>query len=124
MSYTLNIILFYITTIALAASWVWYTKYQFQDDRGQSEGKWHPYGALARGLPFVFAFLDIEWPHILFAGSVFIFLFEIGVNKIALNQSIWYVGSTAEFDKKLGRKKWAAMVAFMIITLTLIFIIK
>ena len=99
-----------------------YTKYQFEEQRGQSVGKWHPYGAFCRGLPFVFALININWQHLPFAASLFGFLFAIGVNKIALKVGFFHVGQTAKFDKVLGKYQWLIFIVAMAASLILIII--
>ena len=104
--------------ILFTLSFVLYSKWQFSDDRGLSQGKWHPYGAMMRILavvtPLVCGFVNITWEDYLLIGIINILVWEIGINVIALGVKWWYIGFTAKSDMRLGKMKWVFMGALLI----------
>ena len=111
----------YIISIIFTLLFVIYSKWQFSDDRAETSGKWHGWGMAMRITFFIGCFLvqkfPASWQDYLLAGSISIIAWEIGINMIALLQKWYYVGATAEFDKKLGMKKWLLMGIVLIITI-------
>lgn len=111
----------YLTSIAFTILFVYYSKWQFSEVRGESAGKWHPYGMLMRMLFFVgvFAchFFPMSWSDYLLAGAINIFLWEILINKIALGMDLFYVGHTSKMDIALQKKKWFIYGGFCVISL-------
>ena len=89
---------------------VLYSKWQFSDDRGLSQGKWHPFGLCMRVTFFAALFTTQHYPSriddYILAGVINIILFEIGINIIALKHSWKHVGTTSRFDRRLGKAKW------------------
>lgn len=107
----------YPLTILFTLCFVFYSKYQFEDVREgweRAKGKWHPYGAVMRALPFAIAFIETDWKDVVLAGVISIIIFEIGINVIALKKEWNYVGSTAKSDRMFGKYKWYGMVALLI----------
>lgn len=112
----------YITSILFTLAFVFYSKYQFADDKvAINSGKWHPFGMFMRGLFFVAIYINtllpVVWEDFLLASSINILLFEMGINLIALNQKLFYRGYTSKLDQKLGQTKWILMFAFLLITI-------
>ena len=105
--------LIYPISIALTLAWVYYSKWQFSDDRGDSQGKWHPWGAMARALPFGMAWLHCVWQDVVLSGVICIILFEIGVNVIALFRQWSWRGETSKMDIKFGKYKWVIMAVML-----------
>lgn len=102
----------YLVTILYTVCSVFYTKFQFEDEKvgfEKAKGKWHPfrlamavllYGGLLVGKYFSF---DL-WDFALCAGLNVIF--DLGVNKFALHVKWFYNGETAKTDKIFGKYKW------------------
>ncbi len=100
----------YFLSISFTVWFALYTKYQISDDRGYTQGKWHPYGLLIRWTFFAALYLIGRYPSPLedyiLAGTINILLWEISVNILALQQKWHHVGTTSNLDKWLGKKKW------------------
>lgn len=106
----------YIISIAFTLSFCYYSKYQFKDERNQSvvKGKWHKWGMLMRFFMVIIMFFRPELQDILLIGAINILLFPIGINIIALNQSPFYIGKTAWFDKHIGMWQWPLYLIILI----------
>jgi hypothetical protein len=111
----------YLLSILFTLTFVLYTRWQFSDDRGLSSGKWHPYGMLMRALAIVTPFLCTlhpnNWKDYLLAGGINIVLWEILINKIALNTKWSHVGTTSALDVKFGKAKWYIYFGFLLLTI-------
>lgn len=90
-----------------------YSRFQFEDDRGKSVGKWHPFGFLMRGTFFAALFTYPSYQDIILSGTINIIVFEIGINIIALHKNIFYAGQTSQMDKVLGNWKWLICAVFL-----------
>jgi hypothetical protein len=112
----------YLTSILFTLLFVYYSKYQFQDQRKRNF-EWKKFGASMRVLFFVSCFLvqffQSDWKDYLLAGSINILLFEIGINVIALQMPIFYNGTTGVLDKKLKSTKWYLMFVLLILSIIL-----
>lgn len=117
MSENISNIAVYPLSFLFTTLFVLYQKWQFSDDRGLTQGKWHLYGALMRLVTFCGFFINPSLEDILLAGTINILLFELLINKVALNKNWLFVGSTAVFDLKLGKYKWLIMLSFLLISL-------
>lgn len=108
----------YPLSILFTLIFVLYSKWQFSEVRGESEGKWHPYGMIMRWMlfltPFVMQYFPNNWKDYLLAGAINIILWEFGINKLALNKHLLYKG---KIDEKLGKKKWWIYFGFLLLTL-------
>jgi hypothetical protein len=97
----------YILSILFTIAFVYYSKWQFINGRA---GKWHTYGFLMRALavvtPFIMQRYPAEWRDYLLAGTINILLWELLINKIALNVDWFHIGRTSFLDKTLGKTKW------------------
>ena len=111
----------YILSILFTLMFVLYSKWQFSDDWGLSSGKWHPYGMIMRVLavitPFLCQLYPGTWSDYLLSGAINVVLWELGINVIALNKPLFYIGSTAEMDIKLGYKKWLLYFGFLLVAI-------
>lgn len=111
----------YLLSILFTLTFVLYTKWQFSDDRGLSSGKWHPYGMLMRALAILTPFLCTLYPNVwkdyLLAGALNIVLWELLINKIALNTKWFHIGTTSALDVKFGRAKWYIYFTFLLLTI-------
>lgn len=110
-------LLFYLIAFSFTFASVMYTDKQFEDARAgwaKSKGKWHGWGAFQRSTPFLIALMIWPWYNVLFAASICIPAFEIGVNVIALHMPVFYRGSTSTMDKNFGKYKWYAMSALLL----------
>jgi len=111
----------YILSILFTLLFVLYSKWQFSDDRGLSSGKWHPYGMLMRALAILTPFLCSIYPNIwkdyLVAGALNIVLWELLINKIALETKWFHVGTTSVLDVKFGKGKWYIYFGFLLLTI-------
>ncbi len=112
---------------------VYYQKYQLKETRAALTGNipelakankmWHRYGLALRLtviVIFTLHFIPILGSNlfdIALAGGINILVFEFGINKIALNRDWFYVGNTAEIDKKFGKTKWLIMFGIFFLTL-------
>ena len=100
----------YPLSILFTTLLVLYSKWQFSDDRGLSQGKWHPYGLLARVVFGVTAYISSIYPSPLpdyiLSCVINVILWDIGLNMIALKKEWDYVGEESYWDKKVGRHKW------------------
>lgn len=100
----------YLVSLAFTLSFIYYSKYQFEDDRGASQGKWHIYGMIMRILavvsPFIMQLYPATWDDYLLAGIVNIIVWEAGINLIALRKKWHYQGKTSYWDKFFGDYEW------------------
>ncbi len=86
-------------------------------------GKWHVYGFVMRALavitPFMVQQFPADWQDYLLAGCINILLWELLINKIALNVGWFHVGTTSKLDVTFGRLKWLIYTIPLIIALIL-----
>ncbi len=117
----------YFLSIVFTLLFVIYQKWQFSDDRGKTQGKWHTYGMFLRLWFFIALFVTKYYPSemedFVLAGAINIVLWEVGVNIFSLNEKWNHVGTTSVIDVKLGKKKWwiffgmlGAAVAFKLLS--------
>lgn len=115
----------YALTILFTFADVMYSKYQFIDGR---KGVWHLW-RLIRTIIFFGAFIcfqyfPFQWTDFILCVIINAALFPLLLNKIALKQKWFYVGSTSETDKKIGKYQWYAYGAFIIVAAILKVVIK
>lgn len=115
----------YLLTILYTLSDVMYSKYQFIDGR---TGAWHAW-RLVRVIVFFAALLcyqyfPFQWEDIIVCGVINAALFDIGINVIALQMPVFYVGNTSGLDITFKKVKWFVYVCAAIAALVLKFIIK
>lgn len=101
----------YIVTILFTIAFVFYSKYQFEEQRTKIyNGKWHPWGMAMRILFFagliLYKFFPFDWWDVLLSGVINVILFEIGINVVALHVKWNYNGTTSAIDMKVGKVKW------------------
>lgn len=84
-----------------------------------AKNRWHVWGFLMRCLVFVPFIGNTPITDILLAGTICVVMFELLINKIALNVSWFYVGSTAKFDLILKKNKWLLMFTCLFIAIIL-----
>ena len=109
MSITIHIILTYIVGILFTVARVLYFKYQRRDELATTEegkGKWHTWGWVMAVCLIIGLVIHAPWKHAVLLGAIQTPLFDMLINKWAMNLSLWYVGKTAKTDKVLGQKKW------------------
>ena len=102
-------VIFILLALLFTTAFILYSKWQFIDDRGGVEGKWHPYGLIMRALVIFLPILvnDISLQDVFLSGMLCVIWWDIGINIIALNQKWWYVGTTAKWDKLFNKRtKW------------------
>lgn len=111
----------YILSTIFTWCFVMYSRYQFKDERkidGKEHDQWHPWGAWARALFYLMPLICMigkpDWKDILLMIAINLPLFDIGINVVALDQSVFYVGKTAGTDKKIGMWKWPIYLLFLI----------
>lgn len=113
----------YVLSTLFTLAFVFYSKWQFSDDRGESQGKWHSSGMIMRMLavasPFLCQLYPSEWQDYLLVGAINILLWELLINKIALNQKWLHVGTTAKTDIFLGKKKWLVYAVILLVTIVI-----
>ena len=119
----------FVLSILSTFVFVVYSKWQFSDDRGDTSGKWHPWGAALRALLFVTAYImqkfPASWQDYLLAGSICMLAWEIGINLIALIKVKWnYVGTTAKTDIKFRKYHWLFYFGFLGISILIRIFIK
>ena len=88
-----------------------------------AKGKWHPY-ALLLGATFFAAIISQHyfpstWQDWLLAGVIYMALYPLAINKIALKTDLFHVGTTAGWDKRLGKWQYF-MYIFLIVGVSLI----
>jgi len=66
---------------------------------------------------YLMQLLPSTWEDYLLSASIGALAFEFGMNKIALKQGWFFNGASSKFDK-LGKWKWIALFAFLIISIT------
>jgi len=115
--------LFYLYNIVFNTVFVFYTKYQFEDEKAgweRSKGKWHKYGMAMRVMayagPFVgvFSLPHTNWKDWLLCGVLIMPLWDIMINVEALGMAPLYNGATSTLDKKFKGIKWI-MYALLLI---------
>lgn len=115
--------LIYPLSILFTLTFAIYSKWQFSDDRGESQGKWHGWGMIMRILvPLMCVSCSLwpaKWQDILLALSINCFVWDIGINLIALHVRALYTGSTDKFDIKLSGKKWLLYLILLVGSLTI-----
>ena len=113
----------YITSILFTFAFIFYSKFQFEDFKHNTNRKWKVYGMAMRALFFAACYICSQfgntWQDYLLAGSINILIWEMGINVIALNEGLFHVGTTGKIDKKLDGYKWLAMLIFLIISIIL-----
>lgn len=111
MIYSVTILTFFL---------VLYQKSQLQDLKGKRNLKWKTWATALRAGIFAACYLlqlhPSAWQDYLLCGAINILLFELLINKIALEIDWFYVGKSSRFDK-LGKKKWWIMLGFLIATI-------
>lgn len=111
----------YLVTILFTLAFVFYSKYQFDDEKAgweKSKGLWHPYGFIMRVLLFaallVFRYFPFDWWDFGICAVLSIVIWDIGINVFALKVKWNYDGTTSETDKILKDKKWYIYIVFLI----------
>ena len=109
----------YVVTILFTLAFVFYSKYQFDDEKAgweKSKGLWHKFGFSMRALLFlgllVYKFFPFSWWDFAICIGLNV-IFDIGIN-IALGVKWFYTGQTSKLDKMFGKSKWF-MYAIVII---------
>lgn len=103
----------YLLTILFTIAFIFYSKYQFQDKKVDAKNKWHPFGLIMRTIVLI-TFYTWPWPDILLSAIICEWIWELGINKIALKETWFYAGSTSATDVDLKRKKWGLMLLVLI----------
>ena len=111
----------YAVSIIATILFVFYSKWQFSDDRGETSGRWHGWGLAMRASTFVGAFImqmfPSSWQDYLLAGAICCIVWEIGINVIALAVKWYYVGSTSKLDIKFRKYHWFLYFGFLAIAI-------
>lgn len=108
---------------------IYYQKYQFMDsnkvDVLKAKKMWHILGLCLR-LFVVLIILAISifnikiiWQDILLLGVINALVWEIGINKIALNTDWFHIGTTSSIDKALGKYKWKILLTSLIVSIVI-----
>jgi hypothetical protein len=107
-----NLYMVYLITILFTVCSVFYTKFQFEDEKAgfeNSKGKWHPFRLAMAVLLFAALLVDRYFPFDYWDLAICAglnVLFDLGVNKFALHVKWFYNGETAKTDKIFGKFKW------------------
>lgn len=111
----------YLLSILFTFLFVFYSKHQFIDDKGGPSGKWHGFGMAIRIsmfiIPFIMQYFSTDWTDYLLAGTINIFLWEILINKIALDIDWFHIGITSKLDIRFNKTKWFIYGGFILIAL-------
>jgi hypothetical protein len=99
-----RILMVYLATISFTICFVIYSKFQFQEREGKSHGKWHPWGWMMRAIFVASLLIRPAVDDIILSAAISILLFELLINKVALNVRWFHVGTTAWWDRKIGKK--------------------
>lgn len=108
----------YAVSIISTLIFVFYSKWQFSDDKGENSGRWHPFGMAMRLATFIGGYLlqhysISTWQDYLLSGSICMVVWEIGINLIALAQKWNYIGGTAKTDIKFRKYHWLIYFGFL-----------
>lgn len=118
----------YGLSILATIVFVVYSKWQFSDDRGDTSGKWHPWGMGLRILLFVIPYIMQHYPaskkDYFLAGAICMIAWEIGINLIALAQKWYYVGTTAKTDIKFRKYHWLFYFGFLFVAILIRIFVK
>lgn len=111
----------YALTALFVLAFVFYQKYQKADlilfaQKGQRNTKWKLWANVLKGCFLGLLFLLIPWQNVLIVTATIALVFELLTNKIGLQQSWFFVGSSSQFDK-LGKRKWWLMFSFLLVTI-------
>lgn len=109
----------YLATISFTICFVIYSRFQFQERQGKSHGKWHPWGWMMRAIFVASLLVRPAVDDIILSAAISILLFELLINKVALNVGWFYVGTTAWWDRKIGKKKWWIMSALLVVAISI-----
>lgn len=111
----------YLLSIPFIVFYVLYQKFQLKDLASKRNLIWKHYGVIIRIWFFISAYIfeypKGQWQDYLIAGVLNEIIFELLINKIALKQSFWFVGSSSAWDNILGKRKWLLMGLALIITI-------
>jgi hypothetical protein len=111
----------YIITILFTLSFVMYQKYQFIDMKYMRNVKWKTWANVMKVLVFAGCYTSQLFPSLwqdyLLSAAICSLVFEFGYNKIAIKQDWFFNGASSKFDS-LGKWKWIALFAFLIISIT------
>lgn len=118
----------YAVSIVFTLLFVFYSKWQFSSDRGETKGKWHGWGMAMRGsIPigcFVVQHFPAVWQDYVLAVALSCIIWEIGINVIALGAKWYYVGVTAKTDIKFRKYHWLIYFGFMTLAILIKIFIK
>jgi hypothetical protein len=114
----------YLISILITLCFCFYTKYQLKDLWSNRKFEWKRWGMLMRALIifglFEMQYFKVNWQNGLLCGVLNIIIFEIGINLIALNKSVFYVGTTGQIDKHLGSKKWIIYIILLLSSIAIL----
>lgn len=118
----------YLLSLISTFLFVVYSKWQFSDDRGETSGKWHPWGLMLRGsIPvscFIMQHFPAPWQSYLLACALCGLAWEIGINIIALKQPWNYVGKTSKIDIATRKYHWILFFGFVGVALLIKIFVK
>lgn len=114
----------YVLRTLFTISFAFYFKWQNLDEKdgwggfNKPDEKWHMWGAAMRGsvdlMMLVACVLGSTWQDAVLATVIQFPVYDMAINKIALNKPLLYPGSSSWWDKKVGKIKWliyAAVIA-------------
>lgn len=116
----------YPLTILFTFCFVMYQKYQQADlisfhKYEERNTKWKSWANMMKvifvGSCYLMQIFPSSWQDYLLSASIGSLAFEFGMNKIALKREWFFNGKSSKFDK-LGKWKWIALFAFLIISIT------
>lgn len=123
MNFAIYLLLYSLGTLIFAI----YSKFQFEDDRGESQGKWHTPGFYMRLLacvtPFIASLWPIDWRNWLLISVIQMPWWDVSINIIALKMKAWYLGTTAQTDQ-LKAKKWLLYGIALILAIVIKIFVK
>lgn len=125
--------IFIVSSILFTLCFALYFKWQNKDEYdgtfayNKNDKKWHFYGACMRALYYIPALYYCFFPsptlkEVILALAINLPLYDIAINIFALNQPIFYPGSSSDYDKKLGMTKWVLYLLFLVASIVYCFI--
>lgn len=116
----------YIIFISFMLTFVMYQKQQQDDLIGWGKNYkrntgWKTWGNVMKAEllsgGYLLQLFPSPWQDYLLAAAIGALVFEFGYNKIAIKQGWFFNGASSKFDS-LGKWKWIALFAFLIISIT------
>lgn len=103
--------LFHAYASALDFKWKQKDEKDKDDNYNKNDKKWHFWGAISRFIfgitPIIVLFpIGVTIADLIIGCSLYLFAFDMFVNKFALNMPLFYPGASTKWDVFFGKKKW------------------